>query len=321
MLPAGWAQYSDPTTGNPYYHNAATGETTWTQPTEAPMFGLTQPAMAQATAALFQPAFNPLLAVAAMQPLPAGWAEHTDLASGNKYYHNVGTGETTWTRPALPLLGQAGVHGSETWIDGTVKNWDDEKGFGFIDPVGGGDNVFVHRSALGDGQKLEKGSSVKYVVSWNAQKNKHQVAKCQGAKPGAGGPPGTAPAAAFPAPLPAEGEQGTGVVKTWFDDKGFGFIAPSDGSKDCYVHRTFLLDGESLTVGSTVSYTIEYDAAKNKNNATKCSGALKTGSGPAGSNQQAPGLAAPMAAFGAAFGAVPGAMNTNVLSPYAAVPT
>lgn len=245
----------------------------------------------------FQPQqqLQPPLQAQPFQPqgaLPPGWNEYNDPSTGNSYYNNAGTGETTWTRPAPVAMGGFGAApqpqlmmvGGEAWVQGTVKNWDDEKGFGFIDPVAGGDNVFVHRSALTDGSILEKGGNVQFVLSWNPTKNKHQVAKCMGAKQQAGGmgqPFGQPMAMGQPGPAmpvisnqPPEGAMAAGTVKTWFDDKGFGFITPSDGSKDCYVHRTFLLDGGSLVVGSTVQYTIQFDPAKNKNNATKVTGAV-----------------------------------------------
>ncbi len=51
----------------------------------------------------------------------------------------------------------------------------------------------------------------------------------------------------------------TGTVKWFSDQKGFGFIAASDGSKDVFVHRSAVQgDGfVSLTEGQTVSYDVE----------------------------------------------------------------
>ena len=51
----------------------------------------------------------------------------------------------------------------------------------------------------------------------------------------------------------------TGTVK-WFDEsKGFGFITPSDGSKDVFVHYSAISSSgfRSLTEGQTVTYEVE----------------------------------------------------------------
>merc|ERR1719335_1513778 len=71
-------------------------------------------------------------------PLPQGWTENVDPASGNTFYHCAATGETTWTRPA-PEVGAAAPPSATPLPDGWSEQLDAATG-----------NVFYYCTATGE---------------------------------------------------------------------------------------------------------------------------------------------------------------------------
>ena len=93
-LPAGWTMAHDPCSGYPYYCHVATGQTQWHPP---------QPEPAAAQPPPPPPPPPP-------SSLPAGWVATTDPTSGQTYYANPTTGQSSWTVPvAPPTFGSAGA--------------------------------------------------------------------------------------------------------------------------------------------------------------------------------------------------------------------
>ncbi|UYZ83232.1 cold-shock protein [Entomomonas sp. E2T0] len=50
----------------------------------------------------------------------------------------------------------------------------------------------------------------------------------------------------------------TGIVKWFNEEKGFGFITPTDGSKDCFAHYSEIASSgfKTLMEGQQVSFSV-----------------------------------------------------------------
>jgi len=348
-LPEGWFQMTDPNSGNAFYHNPSTNQTTWTLPQDAAAApaqqaaaagagggygkaaaeegagnrfdpygssGSTQvganglgaaggvdPSMGQGlgafasgggggdAAALMQQAMmggsgmgGGMGAMPGMAGMP-GMGVMGGMGMGGGMCGGMGGGMASGMGGCMGAGmggGMAGGGGDGVMVSGTVKAWREDKGFGFITPADGGEDIFVHRVNLSDGGMLIQGSTVQYQAQWNAQKNKFQAGNVMGAVPqaGKGGEPGTQGGAGKgPSPGAEKGPMQNGTVKAWFEEKGFGFVIPSDGGEDVFVHRTSLQDGMSLTQGAQVQYQVEWNQQKNKFQAATCYGASPEGGG------------------------------------------
>jgi cold shock protein len=179
------------------------------------------------------------------------------LTAGQRVAFLVGEGERgPQAEHVLPLGAGAGQPAAADGADGTVSWFDEGKGFGFITPDAGGEDVFVHVRALAPGLTwLTEGDRVTYDV---VQGDRGPQARDLQLVRGADDAP--APAApARPAPSGAGGppaRAGEGVVARYDAERGFGFITPDAGGVDLFVHMSVLVDTEPLRTGERVRYGV-----------------------------------------------------------------
>ena len=139
---------------------------------------------------------------------------------------------------------------------GVVKFFNPQKGFGFIVRDDGGEDVFVHISAveqaglsdLADGQPLE------FTLVDRGGRISATNLRIDGE------PMAVERAAAAPQ-RQLTGEKATGVVKFFNSMKGFGFIQRDDGQPDAFVHISAVERAgmPTLNEGDRLEFEIEVD--------------------------------------------------------------
>jgi CspA family cold shock protein len=156
----------------------------------------------------------------------------------------------------IPLGPGAGKPAAGDGADGTVSWYDEAKGFGFVTPDAGGEDVFVHVRALAEGLTwLVEGDRVAYDVvrgDKGPQARDLHLVHSAAAEDAPAAKASAGPAKADGAPA----RPGEGVVARYDADRGFGFITPDAGGADLFVHMSVLVGANLLHKGERVRFTI-----------------------------------------------------------------
>jgi CspA family cold shock protein len=181
------------------------------------------------------------------------------VSEGQRVAFLVGEGERgPQAEHLLPLAPGVGVPATGDGADGMVSWYDEGKGFGFVTPDSGGNDVFVHARALGDGlTSLSEGDRVAYeVVRGDRGPQARDVHLVRGTVGRAGSPPAPHEVAGRRRTADRPTRGGEGVVARFDADRGFGFITPDVGGTDLFVHVSVVAGTAPLQQGERVRYAV-----------------------------------------------------------------
>ena len=150
---------------------------------------------------------------------------------------------------------------------GVVKFFNGEKGFGFIQQEGGGEDVFVHISAVERAglSGLAEGQGLEYNLVDRGGKTSAQDLQIVGdvieVKSGGGGRSDDGGDRGGPPQRELTGEKATGTVKFFNAMKGFGFLVRDDGQPDAFVHISAVERSglQSINEGERFQFDLEVD--------------------------------------------------------------
>jgi cold shock CspA family protein len=154
---------------------------------------------------------------------------------------------------------------------GKCKWFNADKGFGFIIPDDGTTDVFVNIKDVEGNQPLAQDDPVQFAMAKQAD-NRDRAVKVKNLKapqaapqffpmqPPAYNPYGQAVQPYYPpTPSPYGVQAGaggslTGTIKWYNEERGFGFIIPSNGSVEVYFRGNAIQGGAQLTEGDPVEF-------------------------------------------------------------------
>lgn len=138
--------------------------------------------------------------------------------------------------------------------EGTLRDWDDDKGFGFVQVGEGRSRVFAHiRDFEGEGRRPVNGDRLSFEPGQDPQgrprATRIRFRQEAQAVPGASLWAGTAmaaPAGASAEPARVQPAHGriVGVVTEWNDERGFGFVSPVTGGERHFLHIKAMQPGQ-----------------------------------------------------------------------------
>jgi cold shock protein len=129
-------------------------------------------------------------------------------------------------------------------VDGIVKWFNPEKGFGFVELADGSGDVFLHSAVLeaAGHETVDSGATLSVQVGWG-QKGR-QIAAVLAIDVTTAAPARAKSRSSSRAPSdreradPATASNIEGTVKWFNGEKGFGFVGCTDGEKDVFVHMS-----------------------------------------------------------------------------------